>query len=328
MPEKVHCLSTKTVRKRIDERYQAMKDAITKRIHETNFVCTTADMWSSRKRSYLGVTVHWLTENMQRESYAIACTRFKGTHDSSSIAIHIQNAHQRYGLTPQKIVFTVTDNAANMVKAFKLFGVDGRPAPANFSDDDGIDDSDIDRDDEMDIINLDVEVDNSANLVFLPRQIRCATHTLNLISTADINKAIETKLLKDESCDKQYRASIARCFGMWNYLSRSANKASEAFICKFGHFVKLPCPTRWNSLYDALSDVIKLDVLKLNAFCMEQKLSPLQSIHIDFLKEFVVCMTPIAVTLDKLQGENNLIMAELIPCVLNAHYLLRNLQQS
>lgn len=119
---------------------------------------------------------------------------------------------------------------------------------------------------------------------------------------------------------------MARCSSLWNYLNRSANKGSEAFVDKFDHLVRFPCATRWNSLFDALSDLTKLDELKLHDFCTDQKLSPILSTHMTFLKELMMCLKPIAITLDKLQGEKTLIMAELIPCVLNAHHLLKNLQ--
>lgn len=79
MPQPVHCLSVKSVAKTIDERYSAMKAEIVHKLKLTSFVCTTADIWSSSRRSYLGVTVHWLNAELQRESYAIACTRFRGT---------------------------------------------------------------------------------------------------------------------------------------------------------------------------------------------------------------------------------------------------------
>lgn len=58
MPEQMHCLSTKTATKCIIERYKVMKDEIVETIKSISFVCATADIWSSRSRSFLGVTNH------------------------------------------------------------------------------------------------------------------------------------------------------------------------------------------------------------------------------------------------------------------------------
>ena len=46
---------------------ETRKDINTK-IKSTSYVCTTVDIWSSRRRSFLGVTVHWLNRNFLRES--------------------------------------------------------------------------------------------------------------------------------------------------------------------------------------------------------------------------------------------------------------------
>ena len=52
-----------------------------------DYACTTADIWSQRKRSFLGMTAHVVDpETLLRESFAIACEKFLGTHSFDSIA--------------------------------------------------------------------------------------------------------------------------------------------------------------------------------------------------------------------------------------------------
>ena len=47
---------------------------------KAKYVCLAVDMWSSRRRGYMGVTAHWIdTETLARQNIAIACKRFKGT---------------------------------------------------------------------------------------------------------------------------------------------------------------------------------------------------------------------------------------------------------
>uniref|UniRef100_A0A8C1VIK2 HAT C-terminal dimerisation domain-containing protein n=1 Tax=Cyprinus carpio TaxID=7962 RepID=A0A8C1VIK2_CYPCA len=46
---------------------------------ELEYILTTADIWTAHNKSYLGVTAHWLNpNNMERETAALACRRFKG----------------------------------------------------------------------------------------------------------------------------------------------------------------------------------------------------------------------------------------------------------
>ena len=47
-----------------------------------NVVCLTADIWSSKTRNFLGVTLQWLKDYLTRMSKAIAIKRFKGNHDN------------------------------------------------------------------------------------------------------------------------------------------------------------------------------------------------------------------------------------------------------
>lgn len=62
-------------------------------------------------------------------------------------------------------------------------------------------------------------------------------------------------------------------------------------------------------------------------FATDFKLTPLNDTNTAFLKEYVECLRPIAVALDKLQGEKAVIMGDLIPCILNAHFLLGKLHR-
>ena len=63
------------------------------------FVCTTADLWSSQNKSFLGMTIYWIDHcTLERKSAAIACTRFKGGHTNDNIAAAIYDIHCRYGI--------------------------------------------------------------------------------------------------------------------------------------------------------------------------------------------------------------------------------------
>ena len=86
------------------------------------FVCTTADIWSARHRSFFGITAHWIDkETLVRKSAALGCLRFRGKHTYDAIAAILEQVNLKFGITG-KVVLTVTDNGSNFIKAFKEFG--------------------------------------------------------------------------------------------------------------------------------------------------------------------------------------------------------------
>ena len=74
---------TKTLKKTILQQNLNYKASLRKRFSNAVEVCLTADAWGSKRRSFLGVTAHWLeskgeTGEMTRCSAALVCKRFQG----------------------------------------------------------------------------------------------------------------------------------------------------------------------------------------------------------------------------------------------------------
>lgn len=61
---------------------QRLKDTL----KHVKYVCTTTDIWSGRRRSFFSITVHWIKENMGRQSAALACKRSCSSHTAERIA--------------------------------------------------------------------------------------------------------------------------------------------------------------------------------------------------------------------------------------------------
>ena len=116
-------ISRKSLSVKIDKQFEAVMINIKKALSLKDYVCTTTDIWSQRKRSFLDMTAHVVDpETLLRESFAIACEKFSGTHSFDSIAEKIQEVHDKIGLDYKKITRTITDNASNFAKAFREFG--------------------------------------------------------------------------------------------------------------------------------------------------------------------------------------------------------------
>ncbi|CAH0562791.1 unnamed protein product [Brassicogethes aeneus] len=114
---------------------------------------------------------------------ALLCQRFMGSHTFEKIAEILDNIHAKFGLHTEKLVATVTDNGSNFVKAFKEFGGGTLTKITDTESDNGEGEEDY------------YEFTSILNDFFslqLPKHVRCASHTLNLIATTDVKNAIQS----------------------------------------------------------------------------------------------------------------------------------------
>jgi len=318
-------------------------------LEKADYVCTTADIWSGKKRSFLGVTAHWIDENYDRQSAALACRRFKNPHNFSRIADLMQEINIDFGLNLNKVVATVTDNGSNFLKAFKEFGITEDAMQVieynDFPDDgerpDLLVNSDTNllpeaqpstsksrgssmlEEDGTDIFEITNENFPQAFSRALPQHVRCFSHSLNLCMAADLNK-----FFKDHTSAREVNKSvISKCTFLWNCTSRP--KTAEVLEEVLGHTLSKPGVTRWNSFYDSLRQIINIKskcprlyrVLKCSK---EQQLTEENFIYIE---EYIECSAPIAQLLDILQGENQVFFGVLLPFLLALREKLRVLAQ-
>lgn len=106
-----------------DQKQEDFKETVSE-LAKADEVCTMADIWSTKHHGYLGVSTHWIDDQLRRRGRVLSCKNFKNPHTAERIAEELSSIHESYGLAVQKIVSTITDNASNMVKAFKEFGVE------------------------------------------------------------------------------------------------------------------------------------------------------------------------------------------------------------
>ena len=74
-----------------------------------------------------------------------------------------------------------------------------------------------------------------------------------------------------------------------------------------------PCPTRWNSEYDALVDLLQFEHKVLNELCDELDLDRFNEKEIIYLKEYLEVLKPIAIAIDRLQGQDKTFFGYMIP---------------
>jgi hypothetical protein len=76
---KFQMFSRNTLAAMIVKEFNRYKDELVSLLSKVSTVCLTADAWSSQRRAFLGITVHWLDETgLTRHSRALALKRFFG----------------------------------------------------------------------------------------------------------------------------------------------------------------------------------------------------------------------------------------------------------
>ena len=99
--------------------------------------------------------------------------------------------------------------------------------------------------------------------------IRCVSHTLNLVAPTDADKGLNSPGLK-----KIKHSAMGKCSALWN----AAGKPKSAEKIQF----RYPCITRWNSMYDSLSQIYKHRV-NVNVALEELNLPILKDNELEFL---------------------------------------------
>lgn len=320
----------------LNHKYKAYVEMLTGLIEKQSYVCVTADIWSSNNKSYLGMTCHFIDElNYSRYSYILACRRIKGNHNYLNIAKVINEIMLDFKIKNEKVTHVVTDNASNFGKAFRTFSKqfnvtdDTHISDSNYlgliSSDDSDSDVNISSDDDVNDSNLEFDVvdlsslmlnhkETITNTMSLPSHLTCSAHTLNLIASVDTAKIV------DQAYNSISKITFKKLSSFWNLLSRStvvSDKVFDLCSCKF----PVPNLTRWNSMYDAVHKVVT-NKQNLVLVFNELKIKKMKKNEWSFLEEYCKVMSPLAISLDKLQGERSCHLGFVAPTILALRLLL------
>ncbi|XP_040072382.3 uncharacterized protein LOC115316210 [Ixodes scapularis] len=302
---------------RIDERYEEMKTSLRKAFDEVPYVTVTADCWTSFRRCYLAATVSWLEPaSLKRNSAVLICQRMTGSVTHDKIADLLLEVFKEYGLQG-KVTKVVTDNGSNFVKAFRVFGEPVQPDDLEPSEqgDEGLE--------FVEVAPLLENVDQGE--ARLPPHHRCAAHTLNLVATTDTGAAE-----RHEIFSRPFRSVLRTCRALWNKQGQSA-VAAETIRRFCGKALIRPVATRWNSLYDALECVHKLDAegKDFDGLCRTLQVPPFQRPRdLLFIEEYCKVMKPLACAIDVVQREEHMFMGYLLPTITVLQQRLSHLLQA
>uniref|UniRef100_A0A3P9IQU6 HAT C-terminal dimerisation domain-containing protein n=1 Tax=Oryzias latipes TaxID=8090 RepID=A0A3P9IQU6_ORYLA len=289
----VHLPHRKSFTSYLENEYKKMKAALKLALDDVQFVSTTADIWTANNRSYMGVTIHWFNQDtLERHKAALACKRVRGRHTFDVIAAELEQIHSSFGLL-NKVVATVTDNASNFVKAFKTF------PPPESDEDEKEEEEEEEQEDVLftDIAEALTSVSDEGHIT-LPPHYRCASHTINLISTSDVEKYLKSS----PTTKSVYRVTIAKCTALWTKASRSTVAAEQVQEVSQRKLL-VPSSTRWKSFYDAVSRVAEIPMNELNNLCNKLGIKCFNEKEYQFMHEYCIAMKPLTAALDILQGD-------------------------
>lgn len=315
-------ISRRTLGRRIENYYEKQVSQIKSELKEVDHVCTTIDIWSGKKRSFIGVTAHWITSELRRVSVALACQRFKGIHNYERISEIIQEINSDFDLNVNKIVASVTDNGSNFVKAFKIFGV--QLGNIDFEDDssaNNISNSHL-PEETSESEAEEAETPNAEKVYLLPAHLRCIAHTLSLCATTDANKILSEE---NTPLSDMHAGLIKKCNALWKAAGRP--KSAEIVQDVLQHTLSRPGETRWNSLFDALQQILKLKDKNLLLHKSLNIKHAIKDNEFEYLQEHLACVAPVAEALDIMQSEINTYYGIVLPCLLALRKKLQKIEK-
>lgn len=364
----------------LSSKFETMKLKLIEIFREQKYICVTADVWSSRAQSYIGVTVHYISSTFERKSFLLAFRELKINQTYLELSIEIKKIFDDFEIPVSKVTNIVTDGGSAFCKAFKVFGKqadalieednevseeitsevesevteispqfmqypDGelfysnlitldsntenfetnRNVENNFeSNSPEVSDNEIDFSDEIfteTSTNANIEniqnVPNVSNMrIELPPQRRCMSHLLNLVSN-DFEKLISG------SAKSAYISTMNKLHSLW-VLRRRSSMAKQLCIKIIGRSLLIPCETRWNSRYDAIERVFESGLEKINELIRAMKskmksaanLQELTTNDWAVITQYSRVMSPIAKSLDILQGEFNCSQGYILPTLI------------
>lgn len=241
----------------------ALKEKLKNELKCANTVNVTVDIWSDRKmRGFMATTVHYVSvsrlpgasknyKSMQLcdiKSGLLAIERFTGSHTGEKIAAQFEAVLESYELR-DKIDFIVTDNAANMRKAFTVcFPKFDETTTADSSDSEAVEDVDDPQTWEQLPENEMASVNNIIDATCKQERLSCFCHSLHLTVSDG---------LSDTKC---VSAAIAKSSKLSSLLHQSTS-FKDSFEKHFGKNKGIPASvnTRWNSTLRQIQAIIALD---------------------------------------------------------------------
>ncbi|XP_039302735.1 E3 SUMO-protein ligase ZBED1-like [Solenopsis invicta] len=110
--------SNKTMTKKLESRYDVMKQGFVKELQDADCYCLTCDNWTDcSNKSYLGVTIHYLQKSFKMKSGCLGCFPLHERHTAEYLKQSLQQLLEEFNITTEKLTAIVSDGEAAIKKA-------------------------------------------------------------------------------------------------------------------------------------------------------------------------------------------------------------------
>jgi hypothetical protein len=211
----------------------------------------------------------------------LACRRFKGRHTAENIAQYFDETITSHDIS-HKIVTTVTDNAANVVKAMSLPGFENTYSLEKDEDEDEEDELS-----EMEDFQKDILLDHDT----------CFSHTIQLVVKDGLDEIGATNTV------------LAKIAKIVSYVHKSQH-ATE--LLEGEYKLQKSNATRWNSQLKSIKSILRVPEEKLRSLDTTYQLTTYDR---KILSDLVNILTPFQEATDLSQGQNIVTSSLVIPCI-------------
>lgn len=251
--------------------------------------------------------------------------RMKHAHTGEAIAKVMSDIFDEFHLT-SKVTTCVTDNAANMTKAFSFLSAKHQIAELGVVDEaDGsgateeLEDISVEVEDLQDMFRKEDPVVDVDLVNMFHKQVRCANHTLNLVASVDSLSA-----RKDDRYKRLYDRAMGKIQALSNAVNRST-KHADAVEEIIGVTFLNPTCTRWMSDYMAVRRVVDVGLGKVRECQTKIGLTVMNDAEMSFLMAFVHIFKPIAIAMELFQREQDCFLGHVIPTVIGIQSKLQSM---
>ena len=116
----------------IPAKYRATRAVIENQLAAVESCVVTTDLWTSlhQQRAYILLTAHFVDSNFNHQSRCLQTLEIPQDHDASSLKDVLSSMFHDWKITG-KLCGGITDNASNMVNAFRLLSINHFPCVAH-----------------------------------------------------------------------------------------------------------------------------------------------------------------------------------------------------